>query len=115
MIELVEARMTGITRWLAAVVATGALGVGVAAADEAKAPVSASMFLSIMSAPVESRDLAFDRSLKESGPAPRPPLAEVLPDGSVKVDRAVITVRNPCPPGTMHYEPPPLPGRRVRN
>lgn len=99
---------------LAMLVALGTLGVGRAAADEAKAPVSASMFLSIMATPVETRDQAYNRSLKEPGPAPRPPLAEVLPDGSVKVDRAIITVRNPCPPGTVHYDPPPLPGRRSR-
>jgi hypothetical protein len=101
--------------WLGlAAFATGALAAAPAVADEAKAPVSASMLLQIMSTPVEARDVAFDRSLKEAGPAPRPPLAEVLPDGSVKVDRAVITVRNPCPPGTTHYEPAPLPGRRAR-
>ena len=100
---------------LAMLVTMGALGVGSTAADEAKVPVSASMFLSIMNAPAETRDAAFDRSLKEAGPTPRPPLAEILPDGSVKMDRAVITVRNPCPPGTMHYEAPPLPGRRARN
>jgi len=86
-----------------------------AAADEVKAPVSASMFLSTMTAPIEAREAAFDRSLKEAGPAPRPRVIEVQPDGSVKMDRAVITVRNPCPPGDIHYEPPPLPGRRVRN
>ena len=86
-----------------------------ASADEVKAPVSASMFLSTMTAPIEAREAAFDRSLKEAGPAPRPRLMEVQPDGSVKMDRAVITVRNPCPPGDMHYEPPPLPGRRARN
>ena len=62
--------------------------------------------------PAETRDVAYDRSLKDVGPAPRPSLVEVLPDGSVKVDRAVITVRNPCPPGTMYHDAPPLPGRR---
>ena len=91
------------------------LSVTSAVADEVKATVSASMFLSTMTAPIEAREAAFDRSLKEAGPAPRPRLMEVLPDGSVKVDRAVITVRNPCPPGDMHYEAPPLPGRRARN
>src|SRR5205814_8991800 len=98
-----------------AALATIALGAEPALADEAKSVVKASMLLTIMSAPVEAREAAFDRSLKDTGPAPRPPLAEVLADGSVKVDRAIITVRNPCPPGTMHYEPPPLPGRRARN
>jgi hypothetical protein len=72
------------------------------------------MFLSTMTAPIEAREVAFDRSLKEAGPTPRPSLMQIQPDGSVKVDRAVITVRNPCPPGE-HYEPPPLPGRRARN
>jgi hypothetical protein len=90
-----------------------ALGSTPASGDEAKATVSASMLLTIMSAPVEARESAFDRSLKEAGPAPRPPLAEVLPDGSLKVDRAIITVRNPCPPG--HIEPMSLPGRRAKN
>ena len=28
--------------------------------------------------------------------------------------RAIVTLKNPCPPGTAHYEPPPLPGRRLR-
>ena len=97
--------------WLA----TLALGAAPALADEAKATVSASMLFRITNSPIEAREAAFDRSLKDPGPAPRPPLAEVLPDGSVKMDRAVITVRNPCPPGTTHYEPAPLPGRRARN
>ena len=92
-----------------------ALGAAPAAADEVKAPVKASMFLSTITAPVETRDAAYDRSLKEAGPTPRSPLLQVLPDGSVKADRVVITVRNPCPPGEIHYEPPPLPGRRARN
>jgi len=90
-----------------------AFGAAPVSADEAKVPVSASMMLRIMSAPIEARETAFDRSLKEAGPAPRPSLAEILPDGSVKMDRAVITVRNPCPPG--HIEPVPLPGRRAKN
>ena len=100
---------------LALLATLAAFGAAPAAGDEAKAPVSASMMLKIMSTPIEGRETAFNRSLKEAGPSPRPPLAEVLPDGSVKVDRAVITVRNPCPPGTMHYEPAPLPGRRAKN
>jgi hypothetical protein len=110
-----EDRMLRTLLMLAMLVTVGALGAGSATADEAKVPVRASMLLSIMSTPVETRDVAFDRSLKEPGPAPRSSLAEILPDGSVKIDRAVITVRNPCPPGTMHYEAPPLPGRRARN
>jgi hypothetical protein len=86
-----------------------------ASADEAKTVVRASMLLTITSVPVEAREVAFDRTLKEAGPAPRPALAEVLPDGSLKMDRAVITVRNPCPPGMMNHDPAPLPGRRAKN
>ena len=100
---------------LAMLATLAAFGAAPASGDEAKVPVSAAMMLKIMSTPLEARETAYNRSLKDAGPAPRPPLAEVLPDGSVKVDRAVITVRNPCPPGTMHYEPTPLPGRRVKN
>jgi hypothetical protein len=97
-----------------AAVATAALGVTPALADEAKTVVKASMLLSISSVPIEAREVAYDRTLKDPGPAPRTPLAEILPDGSVKMDRAVITVRNPCPPG--HYDADKqLPGRRVKN
>ena len=86
---------------------------GAAAADEAKTPLNAAMILSIVGAPVDTRAKAFDESLKR----PAPPVAdasqgEVLPDGSVRYGRAVVTVKNPCPPGTAHWEPPPLPGRR---
>jgi hypothetical protein len=98
-----------------AALALVALGAPAAQADEAKVVVRASMLLTISSVPVEAREVAYDRTLKDAGPAPRSPLAEVLPDGSVKVDRAVITVRNPCPPGTMNHDPAPLPGRRARN
>ena len=100
---------------LALLATLAVFGAAPVSGDEAKAPVSASMLLKIMSTPMEARETAFDRSLKDAGPAPRPRLAEIMPDGSVKVDRAVITVRNPCPPGTTHYEPAPLPGRRARN
>ncbi len=98
-----------------AALAIVALGIMPASADEAKVLVKASMLLSITSVPVEAREVAYDRTLKDAGPAPRAPLAEVLPDGSVKVDRAIITVRNPCPPGMMNHEPAPLPGRRAKN
>ena len=98
-----------------AALATIVLAVTSASADEAKAVVRASMLLTITSVPVEAREVAFDRTLKEAGPASRPALAEVLPDGSLKMDRAVITVRNPCPPGTMNHDPAPLPGRRAKN
>jgi len=78
-----------------------------ARADEAKAPISAALLLNMLSPSTgESRDAAFDRAMKEPG--------RVQPDGSARYGSTVITVRNPCPPGTLHYEPPPLPGRVVR-
>ena len=82
----------------------------VAFADEAKAPISASLLLRVMTPISESRDAAFDRAMKEPGPPPRKTDGEIQPDGSVRYGSVVMTVRNPCPPG-IHYEPPPLPGR----
>jgi hypothetical protein len=78
-----------------------------ARADEAKTPISAALFLNMVSpSTAESRDAAFDRAMKEP--------SRVQPDGSARYGSTTITVRNPCPPGTLHYEPPPLPGRVVR-
>ena len=87
--------------------------VGLAAADEARTPVSALMILDIVAAPVESRRSAFDEALRLPAPPPvERNSGEVLPDGSVRYGRTTITVRNPCPPGHDKLEPPPLPGRR---
>jgi hypothetical protein len=85
-----------------------------AVADEAKSPISASMLLRISAPIAETRDVAFDRAMKEPGPPPRRRDGEIQPDGTVRYGSLVMTVRNPCPPGT-HYEPLPLPGRAVRN
>ena len=86
---------------------------GVAVADEVKTRLDAAMILSIVAAPVDTRMSAFDEALKRPAPAsPERGLGEVLADGSVRYGNAVMTVRNPCPPGSAHWEPPPLPGRR---
>jgi hypothetical protein len=85
-----------------------------AGAEELKAPISAAMFLN-MTSRTEPRDVAFDESLKgNSGPPPvaRSDEGQVQPDGSVRYGKTTIVVRNPCPPGDIHYDPPPLPGRR---
>ncbi|MGH7324169.1 MAG: hypothetical protein ACREJ9_05915 [Candidatus Rokuibacteriota bacterium] len=99
--------------------ALAGMSVGPAAADEAKIPVSATMMLNILSAPVEPREAAYDRALKEDGPAPRAEGFVLQPDGSMVYGSGrgtvTVTVKNPCPPGSAHYEPPPLPGRRLRN
>lgn len=106
--------MRAIVAALGALVMAGGV-VGPAVADEAKTPLSASMLLNILSAPIEPREAAYDQSLKDEGPPPRSSLGVVQPDGSVKYGNVSVTVRNPCPPGTAHYEPPPRPGRRARN
>jgi hypothetical protein len=104
-----------------AVVALALAGIGgwaaAARADEAKAPINAALLLNMLAPSMsESRDAAFDRAMKEPGPGSRSgfPEGQVQPDGSVRYGSTVITVRNPCPPGTAHYEPPPRPGRVVR-
>lgn len=99
----------------AAVVTLILVAPGVVAAEEAKTPISAAMILNIVAAPpAESRTSAFDEALKRPAPAPADnSVGEVLPDGSVRYGRTVITVKNPCPPGT-HNEPLILPGRARR-
>jgi hypothetical protein len=102
---------------LAALVGSG-LGVIPAAADEAKSQVTATMMLNILSAPMPARDTAYDRSITDPGPAPRSDEPVVQPDGSVRYGSGSgsvsVMIKNPCPPGTAHYEPAPLPGRRTR-
>ncbi|MBI1964235.1 MAG: hypothetical protein HY616_10545 [Candidatus Rokubacteria bacterium] len=106
-------------RTFCVLVAALALVAGVAPAaraDELKAAISAPMLLDLLARPAEARGSAFDESLKAPGPAPRPTEGEVLPDGSVRYGAGsgsvTVMLKNPCPPGTAHYEPPPLPGRR---
>lgn len=89
------------------------------AAEEAKTPVSAPILLNILSTPVEPREIAYDQSLKDERPAPPQRGFVLQPDGSLRYGSeslgVSVTVKNPCPPGTIHYEPRPLPGRRSRN
>jgi hypothetical protein len=101
------------------VVAVALLGTlaagGVAAADEMKTPVRASMLLELSAPRVQSRDAAYQESLRAEGPTPvRRGFGEVQDDGTVRYGDLTVTVRNPCPPGTAHYEPAPLPGRRLK-
>jgi hypothetical protein len=86
--------LLGLAAWAPAVVA-----------EEAKAPINAAMLLSIMAQPgAPSAATALDESLRDSGPPPR----------ATDPPAVTITVRNPCPPGDLHYEPRSLPGRRAR-
>jgi hypothetical protein len=88
---------------------------GVAAGEELKTPIRASMFLDLTAPRAQSRDTAYQESLRAEGPAPvRRGFGEVQDDGSVRYGDISVTVRNPCPPGTAHYEPAPLPGRRSK-
>lgn len=75
-----------------------------ASAEKAKVEISAAMLLNIISQPSTPRVSALDESLRDPGPPPR----------KAGPSPVTITVRNPCPPGDVHYEPPPLPGRRAR-
>jgi len=77
-----------------------------ARAEEVKTPIRASMLLSLIAPPMELSGRALDRALMEPGP---PPAAD-----DMKNSRFTMTVRNPCPPGDLHFEPRPLPGRRAR-
>lgn len=93
-----------------------------ASAEEAKTPITP-MILDLLAQPIESHEMAFNKSLREAGPAPRRSASEgvVRPDGSVQYGEGngsvIVTVRNPCPEGSGHYDglPRPLPGRRLRN
>jgi len=98
--------------FLASILTLLAAGVATAHADEAKAQLSAATILNIVRAPVDTRAGAYDAGLKDPGTrAPESSAGEVLPDGSVRYGRTIVTVRNPCPPGE-HFDLPPLPGRR---
>jgi hypothetical protein len=86
-----------------------------AAADEAKARISASMLLDLTAPRASARDTAYLESVRTTpSVSPRPANGEVQDDGSVRYGNVTVTVRNPCPPGTNHYEPMPLPGRRSK-
>ena len=87
--------LLGLAAWAPAVVA-----------EEAKAPINAAMLLNIMAQPsAPSASAALDESLRDPGP----------PSRATDPPAVTLTVRNPCPPGDLHYEPRSLPGRRARN
>src|SRR6185503_10109049 len=94
------------------------LSVTSAAADEAKTAVMPMLLnLTAPSAPPSSNSL-LSEAMRAPAPRPRGVAAlggEIQPDGSVRYgDVAVMTIKNPCPEGSGHYEPPPLPGRRAK-
>jgi len=84
-----------------------------AAHDEAKTPISGSIILEMTRPATQSRERAFDESLKQDGPPARPKTEPVIqPDGSVKYGNTTVIIRHDCPPGSEFFEPPPRPGRR---
>jgi len=101
---------------VAAAALLGALATaGAAAADEVKTPIRASMLLELSAPRAQSRDTAYMESLRSEGPSPvKRGIGEVQDDGSVRYGDVTVSVRNPCPPGTAHVEPAPLPGRRSK-
>ena len=104
--------MRGVTMVLTGLTLLGA--VATASADEMKAPIGAALMLDLTAPRADSRAGAFDEALRDAGPAPSAEGGEILPDGSVRYGKVTVSVRNPCPPGSFHDEPPPLPGRRAR-
>jgi hypothetical protein len=90
-----------------------AVPVVAAAHDEAKTPISGSIILEMTRPATQSRERAFDESLKQDGPPARPKTEPVIqPDGSVKYGNTTVIIRHDCPPGSEFFEPPPRPGRR---
>jgi|SRR2546425_10664117 len=88
---------------------------GIACADELKTPIRASLLLDLTAPRTQSRDTAYQESLRAEGPSPaRRAFGEVQDDGSVRYGDVTVTVRNPCPPGTHYEQPAPLPGRRSK-
>ena len=93
------------------------LAAGPAAADEAKTPITPMILHLVAPPPVQSSDTILTEAMRAPGPRPRGLAAlggELQPDGSVRYGDVTVTIKNPCPEGTAHYEPPPLPGRRPR-
>ena len=84
--------------------------------EEAKTKIDPSMLLDITSPKTPQAGRAQDEAIKRPGPAPANAAQEwkPQPDGSYRYGNTTIVIRGDCPPGTQHYEPPPLPGRRSR-
>ena len=109
--------MTSRTVCALGAVALATMAVAPAAAhEEAKTKIDRSVILDITAPRPASPGRAFDESLSGSGPPPASPRHEwrQQPDGSYRYGNTTIIIRQDCPPGAEHFEPPPLPGRRRR-
>src|SRR5919108_1982451 len=81
--------------------------------DEAKTPISPSMIFESRPPKAADAGRAFDESIKREPPAhPNKVEWQQQPDGSYRYGNTTIIIRRDCPPGSEHFEPPPLPGRR---
>jgi len=82
--------------------------------EEAKTRIDPSMILDLTAPRAAEPGRAFDESLRRDGPPPANPKVEwkQQPDGSYRYGNTTIIIRQDCPPGSEHFEPPPLPGRR---
>lgn len=98
---------------IALLVAT-AVTAPVAAHEEAKTKIDPSVILDITAPRTPSPGRAYDESLRLDGPRPANPKPEwkQQSDGSYRYGNTTIIIRQDCPPGSEHFEPPPLPGRR---
>jgi hypothetical protein len=91
--------------------ATAGIGASPVRAVDGERPVSPTLLLEILGRTPESRDAAYNESLKRSQPTPRSGLGVLQPDGSYKYGGVSVYVKDSCPESAT-YEPPPLPGRR---
>jgi hypothetical protein len=82
--------------------------------EEAKTKIDPSMILDLTSPRATQPGRAYDESIRHDGPPPANPKHEwkQQPDGSYRYGNTTIIIRQDCPPGSEHFEPPPLPGRR---
>ena len=91
---------------LAALVVSG-LGAIPAAADEAKIPgerLDDAQYP--VGADAGARDRAYDRAITDPGPRLAPTSRSCSPTAACATASMSVTIKNPCPPGTAHYEPP---------
>jgi hypothetical protein len=82
--------------------------------EEAKTKIDPSVILDLTAPRAPQPGRAYDESIRQGGPPPANPKTEwkQQSDGSYRYGNTTIIIRQDCPPGSEHFEPPPLPGRR---
>jgi hypothetical protein len=90
-----------------------AFAVPAAAHEEAKTKIDPSAILDITAPRPALPSRAYDESIKREGPPPANATEwRQQSDGSYRYGNTTIIIRQDCPPGSEHFEPPPRPGRR---